>query len=72
MVGIAFTMLKEILFGLVGQIAFKVIAERFDTRLVIYGLNKLKEKSTNDVIDDTVSDIIGQLKGKKLKVVEDY
>ena len=71
MVTILFTMLKEIFLSLVAKIAFKVVLERFSTRLVIYGLEKLKEYSTNDVVDETVQDVISQLKGKGLKVVDD-
>lgn len=71
MIGIAFTMIKEILWSFVGKIAFKAILERFFTRLVIYGLEKLAQMNTNDVVTETVEDIINSLKGKKLKVVED-
>ena len=71
MVGILFTMLKEIFLSLIAKIAFKTVLERFSTRLVVYGLEKLKDYSTNDVVDETVQDVINQLKGKRLKVVED-
>lgn len=71
MVGILFSMLKEIFLALVAKIAFKVVAERFASRLVIYGLEKLKKASSNDVVDATVQDIIDQLKGKRLKVVDE-
>ena len=72
MIGIVFTLLKEVLLSVAGKIAFKVIAERFATRLVIYGLEKLQKTPTNDVIDETVEDIILQLKGHKLKVVDEF
>ena len=71
MVNILFTMLKEIFLSLIAKVAFKVVLERFSTRLVIYGLEKLKNYSTNEVVDETVQDVINQLKGKGLKVVED-
>ena len=71
MTTILFNVLKEEFLSLVGKLAFKVLAERFMTRLVIYGLDKLRNYSTNEVVDETVTDIINQLKGKKLKVVED-
>jgi hypothetical protein len=71
MIGIAYTMIKEILLGFVGKIAFKAILERFFTRLVIYGLEKLAQMNTNKVVTETVEDIINDLKGKDLKVVED-
>ena len=71
MVNIAFTMLQEIMMSIIGKIAFKAIGERFATRLVIYGLEKLKTYSSNDVVDDTIVDVVNQLKGKKLKVVDE-
>ena len=70
MTTILFTMLKEIFLSLIAKIAFKTVLERFATRLVVYGLNKLKDYSTNEVVDETVDDIINQLKGKKLQVIE--
>jgi hypothetical protein len=71
MTTILFNLLKETFLALIAKIAFRTIAERFMTRLVIYGLKKLKDYSTNDVVDDTVQDIIDQLKGKRLKVADD-
>jgi hypothetical protein len=71
MTTILFNLLKETFLALIAKIAFRTIAERFMTRLVIYGLRKLKDYSTNDVVDDTVQDIIDQLKGKRLKVADD-
>ena len=71
MASIIFIMLKEILLGIVGRIGLKIVGERFATRLVIYGLNKLKDYSTNDVVDGTVDDIVKSLKGKKLKVADE-
>jgi len=70
MTTILFTMLKEIFLSLIAKIAFKAVGERFATRLVVYGLNKLKDYSTNEVVDETVDDVINQLKGKKLQVIE--
>jgi len=70
MTGILFTMLKEIFLSLLVKITFKTVLERFATRLVVYGLDKLKGYSDNNVVDETVDDIINQLKGKKLQVIE--
>ena len=67
---LVFKVLKDLLLSVLGKIAFKIVAERFLTRLIIYSLEKLKDYSTNDVIDDTVQDIINQLRGKKLAVVD--
>ena len=62
--------IKETTLSLLGKIAWKAIFERFYTRLVIYGLNRIKDMNTNEVIDDTVQDIINDLKGKKLAVID--
>ncbi len=62
----------EVFKGILFQITWKVILERFATRLVIWGLEKIKSLSTNDVTQDTMDDIIMSLKGKKLKEVEEW
>jgi hypothetical protein len=62
--------LKEILLALVAQVAWKAIAERFITRAVIWGLKKLRDYSTNDVVDETLTDIITSLSGKRLHVID--
>jgi len=71
MTTILFTMLKEIFLSLIAKIAFKTVGERFATRLVVYGLDKLKDYSENNVVDETVDDVINQLKGKRLKVIDE-
>ena len=71
MVGIAFTLLKEILLSIVGRVAFKAIAERFFTRFLIYSAVKLEEYSTNDVVDGFARDIQDSLRGKKLRAIDD-
>ena len=71
MTTIAYSLLRETFLSLAGKLAFRVLAERFMTRLVIYGLEKLRSYSTNEVVEGTVQDIISQLKGKKLKVVDE-
>lgn len=68
---VVFSLLKEVLMSMIAKIAFRTVAERFMTRLVIYGLEKLMTYSTNDVVKGTVEDIMRQLRGKKLKVVDD-
>lgn len=62
--------LLEIIKGLFMQISWKVILERFATRAVIWGLEKLRDLNTNDVIQKTVDDIIFELRGKRLKEIE--
>ena len=71
MTTILFTALKEIFLSLLAKIAFKAVGERFATRLVVYGLDKLKDYSDNNVVDETVDDVINQLKGKRLKVIDE-
>ena len=71
MTTIAYSLLREDFLSLVGKLAFRVLAERFMTRLVVYGLEKLRGYSTNEVVEETVTDIISQLKGKKLKVIDE-
>ena len=71
MTTIAYTLLREVFLSLVGKLAFRVLAERFATRLVIYGLEKLRSYSTNDLVEETVQDVMSQLKGKRLKVIEE-
>ncbi len=70
--GILGKTLWEVLKGMFFQVAWKVILERFASRLVIWGLEKIKTLSTNDVTQETVNDIILSLKGKKLKEVEQW
>ncbi|MDW3165424.1 hypothetical protein [Vibrio sp. Y184] len=69
LVGIVGKTLLEVLKGLVFQISWTIILERFATRLVVWGLETLKGLSTNDVLQDTVDDIIAALKGKRLKEI---
>jgi membrane protein implicated in regulation of membrane protease activity len=67
---IAISALKELLLATVAKIAWKTIAERFFTRVVLYGLRKLQSYTDNDVVDQTVNDIIKSLEGKRLYVIE--
>jgi len=71
MIGILFTALKEIFLSLLAKVAFKAVGERFATRLVVYGLDKLKNYSDNDVVDETIDDIVISLTGKRLKVIDE-
>lgn len=68
---ILFGAFKEAGLALVGRLAFRVLAERFFTRLLIYSLDKLVSYTSNTLIEETVYDIKLQLKGKKLKVIDD-
>lgn len=72
MLKIALMILKETLLAMVAKVAWKAVAERFFTRLVIYGLEKLRDMSSNDVVDQTVTDVIESLKGKRLVVADSF
>lgn len=61
--------LLEVLKGLLFQIGWKIILERFASRLVVWGLEALRDLSTNDVIQETVDDVIASLQGKRLKEI---
>ncbi|EHK7587247.1 hypothetical protein HJ088_15495 [Vibrio parahaemolyticus] len=67
--GIVGKTLLEVLKGLFFQIGWSIILERFATRLVVWGLETLKGLSTNDVLQETVDDIINALQGKRLKEI---
>lgn len=68
---ILFGAMKEASLALLGRLAFGVLAERFFTRLLIYSLDRLASYTSNSLIEETVYDIKLQLKGKKLKVIDD-
>ena len=59
----------EVLLALVGKIAWRALGERFATRVVLYGLNKLKSTVGNAVVQETIDDITKQLEGKSLHVI---
>lgn len=67
--GIVGKTLLEVLKGLFFQVGWSIILERFATRLVVWGLETLKGLSTNDVLQETVDDIINALQGKRLKEI---
>ena len=71
MITIIYNLLKETTLSILGRVAWRAVFERLYTRLVIYGLNKIKTMSSNDVVDETIEDILNSLKGKRLKVIDD-
>ncbi len=60
----------EIIKGLLLKISWKVVLERFASRAVIWGLECLKGLSTNDVVQETVDDVIASLRGKRLLEID--
>ncbi|MUK40998.1 hypothetical protein GNP61_05430 [Aliivibrio fischeri] len=69
LIGIFGKSLLDIAKGIFLQITWQVIVERFATRVVVWGLEKLKSLTTNDVVQDTVDDVLQSLQGKRLKEV---
>ena len=67
--GIVGKTLLEVLKGLFFQISWSIILERFATRSVVWGLETLKGLTSNDVMQETVDDIINALQGKRLKEI---
>jgi len=71
MSAVLLSLLKEVTLSVVGKVTWKVIFERFYTRLLVHSLEKIKKMNTNEVVDETVDDIIYALKGKRLKVIDE-
>ena len=63
-------MLKQILTNIFSKVDWTIVGERFITDLLITGLRWLANQTSNDVDNATVDNIVGQLKGKRLKQVE--
>ena len=56
----------EVIKGQLFSIGWKIIFERFVTRLVVWGLTKLKRMNTNDLLQGTVDDILAELQKQRL------
>lgn len=69
LIGVFGKSLLDIVKGILLQITWQVIVERFATRVVVWGLEKLKSLTSNDVMQDTVDDVLQSLQGKRLKEV---
>jgi hypothetical protein len=59
-------LVADALSAVIGRIGWTVVLERLLTRTLVALLRWIKELSTNDVVDDTVDDIVKQLEGKRL------
>lgn len=70
LMGIFGKSLWDIVKGIFLQITWQVIVERFATRMVVWGLEKLKTLTTNDVMQNTVDDVLLSLQGKRLKEID--
>jgi hypothetical protein len=69
MTSVLYVMLKEMVLSMAGKVMWGAVAERFATRLVVYGLKKLEGYSTNEVTSGLVKDILVSLEGKGLKAL---
>lgn len=67
---ILFGILRETLLALIAKIAWRQVSERFLSRLIVYALGKLRDYSTNEVVDATITDVINSLSGKGLEVID--
>ena len=72
MIAIAATFLKELAWAIFAKLSFKVLVERFASRLLVWCLEKLKSGTENKLVDETVDDVLVQLSGKKLPVIEKH
>ena len=64
-------LLYETASAMILKIAWGTITERFFTRLALFCLEKLKKRWTNQVTQKTIDDFIQNLKGKRLKIIDD-
>lgn len=64
--GLTWKLAGDVTAAVLGRIRWTVVLERLLTRMLVATLRWIKELSTNDVVDETVDDIIEQLKDKRL------
>ncbi len=69
---IALKLIKETLLAMIAKIGWRIVAERFLTRLVLWSLEKLAGMSTNQVVRETVADVVASLQGKGLSVIDGH
>lgn len=67
---IALSLIKEVLLAMVAKVGWRIVAERFLSRLVVWGLETLMKMSTNTVVRETLNDVLLSLSGKGLTVIE--
>lgn len=71
MINAALMIIVETLKAMLFKIAFKSVLERFITRVVLWGGDKLVLMTSNDLDNQTWADIRAELTGKRLKVADD-
>jgi hypothetical protein len=69
---IALRLLQEMGKGFIGRIAWKYVVERMMTRTAVHLLQKLADKSSNTLVDETVEDLINLLEGSGLPAATEY
>lgn len=60
----------EILKAIIFRLPWHVLFERFVTRGIVWGLNKLVKMKSNDLVQGTADDLIKSLEGKRLAVID--
>lgn len=58
---------KDALSALLGRIKWGIIVERLVTRIVVAGLRKLQNMTSNRLVKQTVDDFLNQLQADGLK-----
>jgi hypothetical protein len=66
-VQLMFTLIGECLQALLGKIQWVIVLERLLTRLVVALLKWLKHLSSNQLVDDTLEDILNGLRQQGLR-----
>lgn len=69
-VAIIFKLLLDMGKATLFQIGWKIVLERFWSRLVAHGLRKIADMNTNELITETAEDILNDLSGKKLPEIK--
>tara|TARA_R110002049_G_scaffold309307_2_gene521012 strand:+ start:10722 stop:10997 length:276 start_codon:yes stop_codon:yes gene_type:complete len=64
--GITWALVWETLKAIIGRITWRVVLERFLTRVLVEALKRLKTLSSNRIVDETVDSILLQLRGDGL------
>lgn len=64
--GLTVKLVVDVLTAIIGKVAWTVVLERLLTRVLIGCLKWISTLTTNQVVHDTVKDIVGQLKSKGL------
>jgi hypothetical protein len=64
--GLTTKLVIDVLTAIIGKVAWTVVLERLLTRVLVGCLKWIATLTTNEVVQDTVKDIVAQLRGKGL------